>query len=59
MKHHFNALLQRKRIEFEGTDDARKRPREIATDTAKLHAEDGYDWLQQIRRAQPHQSLVG
>lgn len=50
MKRYINHLLQRPRGRFESAHAARRNaePRTIAA-KAGLQAEDGYDWLQQIK----------
>lgn len=53
MKSHLSSLLQRKRVEIEGSHDTRRisKSQDVA-DTASLQTRDGYDWLHQIKRAQ-------
>lgn len=53
MKRHTNNLLQHLHSRFESSHAARRNaaPRNIAAN-ASLRAEDGYDWLRQIKSAQ-------
>jgi hypothetical protein len=51
MKHHLNSLLQRKCVEFESANDARRTSKfHEPTSTTGLQTKDGYDWLHQIKQ---------
>jgi hypothetical protein len=50
MKHHFNALLQRKRSDFDSSNDMRSSPSRYPDDLSSVEVKDGYDWLQVIKQ---------
>jgi hypothetical protein len=49
MKRHLNNLLQRKRAEFEGSNDMDRLPSNDNPDVTVVQVKDGYDWLLQIK----------
>jgi hypothetical protein len=52
MKRHTTHLLQQLHSRFESSHVARRNPVPASTATrGGLHAEDGYDWLRQIKPA--------
>lgn len=53
MKLHINALLQRKRTEFEGGRNLRGLSQSVESDeTTVVQMKDGYDWLALIQQNQ-------
>lgn len=50
MKRHLNSLLQRKRADFDGSQDPRRAPELYRQSLARedVLVKDGYDWLRQI-----------
>jgi hypothetical protein len=54
MKRHLNQLLQRKRAEFEGSNDRKRPSPDDRVDPAVVYVKDGYDWLLQIKPARSH-----
>ncbi|WP_426688653.1 hypothetical protein [Rhodanobacter ginsengiterrae] len=59
MKRYINQLLQQSRSQFENSHAARRTdaPKSIRA-SGGLRAEDGYDWLRQIKRVRIGQSTA-